>query len=84
MFPRTKDSWYKYQVDKIHGTNIYKEKPGLPSVIRDTIRPVFVFLSDDNLFQKFLHGKVQNNNKSLNSLIWKRCPKDVVVGRVTL
>ena len=46
--------------------------------------PVFVSLSDDNLYQKYLHGKTQNNNESLNGLIWKRCPKDVFVGRVTL
>ena len=34
--------------------------------------------------QKCLHGKTQNNNESLNGLIWKRCPKDVFVGHVTL
>ena len=84
MCPSTKDSWCKYQVDKLNGTNTYEEKPGLPSVIRDTIRPVCVSLSDDNLLQKCLHGKTQNNNESLNGLIWKRCPKDVFVGRVIL
>ena len=41
-------------------------------------------MSDDNLLQKCLHGKTQNNNESLNSLIWKRCPKDVFVDCVTL
>ena len=41
-------------------------------------------MSDDNLLQKCLHGKTQNNNKSLNGLISKCCPKDVFVGRVTL
>ena len=61
-----------------------KRKPGLPSVIRDTIIPVFVSLSDDNLLQKCLDGKTQNNNESLNGLIWKRCAKDVFVGRVIL
>ena len=84
MCPSTKDSWCKYQADKLNGTNTYKEKPGLPSVIKDTIRPVFVSLIDDNLLQKYLHGKTQNNNESLNGLIWKRSPKDVFVGRVTL
>ena len=74
----------KYQGHKLNGTNTYKEKPGLPSVIRDTIRPVFVSVSDDNLLQKCLHGKTQSNNESLNGLIWKHCPKDVFVGRITL
>ena len=41
-------------------------------------------MSDDNLLQKCLHGKTQNNNESLNSLIWKRCPKDAFVDCVTL
>ena len=80
--------WCKYQVDKLNGTNTYEEKPGLPSVIRDTVRPVCFPLSDEMFLQKFLqkclHGKTQNNNESLNGLIWKRCAKNVFLGRVTL
>ena len=34
--------------------------------------------------QKCLYEKTQNINESLNGLIWKRCPKDVFGGRVTL
>ena len=45
---------------------------------------LFMDLSDDNLFKKCLHGQTQNNNESLNGVIWKRCPKDVFVGRSTL
>ena len=41
-------------------------------------------LSNDNLLKKCLHGQTQNNNESLNGVIWKRCPKDVFVGRSTL
>ena len=26
-------------------------------------------------------GLTQNNNKSLNTLIWKKCPKDVHISR---
>ena len=47
----------------------YKEKPGLPSVIRDKIRPIFLDLSDKNLLSKCLHGKNQNNNESINNVI---------------
>ena len=36
------------------------------------------------LLSQCLHDKTQNNNESLNGLIWKRCPKDVFVGRTTL
>ena len=41
-------------------------------------------LSNENLLQKCLRGKTQNNNQSINRVIWKRCPKDISVGRITL
>ena len=33
----------------------------------------------EDLLSKCLHESTQNN-KSLNALVWKRCPKDVFVG----
>ena len=63
---------------------LYKEKLGLLSVVRDKIRPMFLDLSDENLLSKCLHGKIQNSNESINNGIWKRCPKDIIVGRKTL
>ncbi|XP_047135810.1 uncharacterized protein LOC124812840 [Hydra vulgaris] len=41
-------------------------------------------LSDDNLLKKCLHGKTQNNNETLNGMIWKRCPKDIYVCKTTV
>ena len=82
--PKTSDSWCQFQAGKCNGTSQYKEKPGLPSVIRDKIRPIFLDLSDENHLSKCLHGKTQNNNESINNVIWKRCPKDINVGRKTL
>ena len=41
-------------------------------------------LSSDELFSKCLHDKTQNNNVTLNGVIWKRCPKDIYVDRTTL
>ena len=76
--------WCKFQADKINNTGLCKNKAGLPSVVRDSIKTAFMNLSDDNLFKKCLHGQTQNNNGSLNGVIWKRCPKDVYVGRSTL
>ena len=37
-----------------------------------------------NYWKKCLDGKTQNNNESINNLIWKICPKDVYVGRTVL
>ena len=79
----TNSSWCKYQADKLNNTNTYKENLGIPAIIRET-RPVFISLSNEKLLSKYLHGKTQNNNESLNRLRGKRCPKDVVVGCTTL
>ena len=80
MCPQTSESWFKYQADKINHTNTYKHKPGLPIVVKDAIKNIFMDLSDIDLLKKCLHGKTQNNNEGLNAIIWKRCPKDVYVG----
>ena len=55
-------TWCKYHESKINGTN-YTEKYGLPKVMD---------LSKDELLQKCLHGSTQNNNESINGVIWKR------------
>ena len=41
-------------------------------------------LRNDNLLQKYLHGKTQNNNESINGVIWKCCPEDIFVSCITL
>ena len=41
-------------------------------------------LSDNKLLERCMHGKTQNNNECLNSVVWKRCPKDIFVGFHTL
>ena len=84
MYPRSNESWRKFQADKINNTGLCKNKPRLPSVVKDAIKPVFMDLSDDNLLKKCLHGQTQNNNESMNGAIWKRCPKNVFVGRSTV
>ena len=40
--------------------------------------------SANAFLEKCLHEKSQNNNESLNGVIWKKFPKDVYVGRTTL
>ena len=35
-------------------------------------------------FKKCLYGHTQNNNESLNGIIWKQCSKDVFIGQLTL
>ncbi|GFX20848.1 uncharacterized protein TNCV_79031 [Trichonephila clavipes] len=50
---------------------------GAETAVRDGIKPVFADLSHPALLKKCLGGKTQNLNESLNSLIWKFCPKAI-------
>ena len=57
MCPHSSESWCKLQFDKINNTSLYKNKPGLSSVVRDAIKPIFMNLSDDNLLKNAFMGK---------------------------
>ena len=62
----------------------YAEKVGLHDAIQKVLKPTFVDLSKDDLLLKCVHGLTQNNNESINNVIWKRVPKDIYVGREVL
>ena len=82
--PRTNTSWCKWWLDKMNGTDTYKKNLNLPLAIKEKLKPIFQDLSSDDLLKKCLHGQTQNENECLNSVIWKKCPKDVFVGRNVL
>eukprot|EP00794_Sanderia_malayensis_P002926 gene2926-3380_t len=82
--PRTNVSWCKWWLDKLNNTSTYKKNLNLPLAIREKLKPIFMDLSSDDLLKKCLHGQTQNENECLNSVIWKKCPKDVFVGRRVL
>lgn len=44
------------------------------------VKPVFQRLSEDSLLEKCLHGKTQNQNESLNGMIWEHVTKDTFTG----
>ena len=56
----------------------------LPLVIHKILIPIFKDLSNQDLLKKCLHGQTQISNESLNGTIWKRCPKDIYVGKRSL
>ena len=82
--PQTSMSWCKYQLDKVNGTDLFKEKTGIHNKIFKLIKPVSMDLSNDELLKKCIHGKTQNTNESLNAVILKKCPKYIYVFRTTL
>lgn len=44
------------------------------------LKPYFVKLSQDNLLGRCLKGLTQNQNESINHILWNRCPKTRFVG----
>ena len=79
--PKGDDTWCRYWKAASSGTlQNYVEKVGLSDAIKKVLTPIFVDLSKDDLLLKCAHGLTQNNNESINNVIWKRVPKDIYVG----
>ena len=78
----TKDSWCKFQRDKIIREESYKENVSIDKAVSDLIAPVYSYkdLDSDELLKKCQHGQTQNIDESLINFIWTRCPKTVYVG----
>ena len=55
-----------------HDSHDYKL---LPKNILDAMKPIYNHLSKDSLHERCVGGFTQNNNESLNQLIWKISPK---------
>ena len=80
--PQGKNSWCRWRRLEDHNRNpIFKPKLNIPLAVYEKVLPVFRELVKDELLEKCLHGKTQNANESLNSLIWQRCPKTCFAGR---
>ncbi|GFV27874.1 uncharacterized protein TNCV_365701 [Trichonephila clavipes] len=75
--PTNPNTWFKYNAAINNNLQKYKHKPSVAKAVRDVIKPVFADLSHPALLKKCLGGKTQNPNESLNSLIWKFCPKTI-------
>ena len=78
--PDGPDSWCRYKQDKANKTKLYKPGEGLPDDIIALLKPIYARLSNDELLSKCLDGKTQNQNESLNCMIWNRLPKTIFVG----
>lgn len=80
--PKGSESWCVYQKAIVNGAATdFVHKISVPECVLDVIKPIFNDLSQPKLLQRCLGGKTQNNNESLNSLIWKLCPKTQGAGR---
>ena len=73
--PNGSNSWCKWQKDQALGTSTYKGNDCLPSVFLKLLKPIFTTLSDSKLLARCVRGTTQNNNESINAMVWARCPK---------
>ncbi|GFW73381.1 uncharacterized protein TNCV_2800451 [Trichonephila clavipes] len=77
FYPTNLNTWCKYIAAINNNLQNCKHKPSVSKAVRDVIKPVFADLSHPVLLKEFLGCKTQNPNGSLNSLIWKFCPKTI-------
>ncbi|XP_039956397.1 uncharacterized protein LOC120772072 [Bactrocera tryoni] len=84
--PSGSSSWYKWQKAKVDGTldDFDHENPPLNGKVLKAIKPIYESLSDENLLLRCLGSETQNNNESLNSLIWTFAPKYIHSGTRTI
>lgn len=74
--PSGEDSWCSYQKAKASATlDSYEHKTSIPETVQDAIKPVYDRLTDNNSLERCLGGYTQNNNESLNTVIWSMAPK---------
>lgn len=78
--PKHETTWCQFQKDQLNGTNLYKNKGGLPLDVRAAILPVYNDLCKKENLAKCLHGRTQNSNESFNGMVWNRIPKANHVG----
>jgi len=50
----------------------------------EVIKPIYEDLTSNNLLERCLGTEIQNNNESLNSLIWTFSPKYIHSGAKTV
>ena len=78
--PKSGDTWCKYWKDKNDGTELYNEDNRLPEVFMAELHPIFQRLSKDDLLNRCLNGKTQNQNEAANGILWSKCPKTKFCG----
>lgn len=83
--PSGSDSWCQWRKAEADGTlNEFTHKPSLNEKVLEVIKPIYEDLTSDSLLQRCLGANTQNNNESLNSLIWTFAPKHIHCGALTV
>lgn len=61
-------------------THAYKHKSPLAPAVVEVVKPTFEALSAHELLDHCLEEATQNQNESLNSVVWSFCPKESFAG----
>ena len=75
--PKISSTWCKYWQDKLHNNGDYTEVGRLPPIFNSKLKYLFERLCDENLLIRCLQGLTQNQNESVNNMLWSICPKTV-------
>lgn len=80
--PPGEKSWCKWRKAEAERTlaNFRHNNPPLTDKVLEIIKPIYEDLSSDELLERCLGAEAQNNNESLNSLIWTFAPKHIHSG----
>lgn len=78
--PKTADSWCRYQRDQTNGTVNYDRRKCIPYIFRNELKSIFDRLSSQDMLKSCQGGLTQNQNESINSVVWSRCPKRLFCG----
>ena len=76
-----KDSWCNFKKDLFYTTSTYDRSKCLPLVFRGELKPIFEWLSSPELLNSCKKGLAQNQNESLNNVLWAKCSKRVFIGK---
>ena len=75
--PKSESSWCKFWSNRQE----YDDSKRLPAPFFSELKPIFDRLSKDELLDRCLMGLTQNQNESINSILWSKCPKRKFCGR---
>ena len=73
--PKGSGSWCTYWKDRCNGSKTYDDDTCLPTDFQPLLKGLFTRLAEKELIERCLKGLTQNQNESINAMLWKRYPK---------
>ena len=78
--PKNINTWCRYWQDKVPNQGRYTEDNRLPSVFKSKLKYLFDRLSDEDLVKRCMLSLTQNQNESINNVLWFLCTKRTFCG----